>query len=375
MVTSEAGENPALSRNGGSCPEHDESGRLGPARDNQTLEARAVRGGPIRRFPTCPPKPEDEILRGIGGCVKRFTSLAALAAFLFTATACGDDSSSSTDTVAPETVAPETVAPDDVVHDLAIVSLSPTGTEMLFAIGAGDQVVAVEEYSNYPAEALEKPHDLSGFEPNVEAIAALDPDLVVMSDTKIQDQLESLGIDVWVGPAAVTIDDVYTQLEQLGAVTGHIGEAAELVGQMKADIEAAVATVAAAEVPSEALTYYHELDPTLYSLTSNTFAGQVYSLFGLTNIADGAQEGNDYPQLNAEYIIEADPALIFLADAKCCGESAEGVVARPGWDTIAAVANGGVITIDDDIASRWGPRIVDFVEAVAAAIVAVTAGV
>lgn len=360
VVTSEAGENPALSRNGGSCPEHDESGRLGPARDNQTLEARAVRGGPIRRFPTCPPKPEDEILRGIGGCVKRFTSLAALAAFLFTATACGDDSSASPDTAAPE---------------LAIVSLSPTGTEMLFAIGAGDQVVAVEEYSNYPAEALEKPHDLSGFEPNVEAIAALDPDLVVMSDTKIQDQLESLGIDVWVGPAAVTIDDVYTQLEQLGAVTGHIGEAAELVGQMKADIEAAVATVAAAEVPSEALTYYHELDPTLYSLTSNTFAGQVYSLFGLTNIADGAQEGNDYPQLNAEYIIEADPALIFLADAKCCGESAEGVAARPGWDTIAAVANGGVITIDDDIASRWGPRIVDFVEAVAAAIVAVTAGV
>ena len=235
VVTSEAGENPALSRNGGSCPEHDESGRLGPARDNQTLEARAVRGGPIRRFPTCPPKPEDEILRGIGGCVKRFTSLAALAAFLFTATACGDDSSASPDTAAPE---------------LAIVSLSPTGTEMLFAIGAGDQVVAVEEYSNYPAEALEKPHDLSGFEPNVEAIAALDPDLVVMSDTKIQDQLESLGIDVWVGPAAVTIDDVYTQLEQLGAVTGHIGEAAELVGQMKADIEAAVATVAAAEVPS-----------------------------------------------------------------------------------------------------------------------------
>lgn len=375
MVTSEAGENPALSRNGGSCPEHDESGRLGPARDNQTLEARAVRGGPIRRFPTCPPKPEDEFLRGIGGCVKRFTSLAALAAFLFTATACGDDSSSSPDTVAPDTVAAETVAPDTVVPEMAIISLSPTGTEMLFAIGAGDQVVAVDEYSDFPAEALDKPHDLSGFEPNVEAIAALDPDLVVMSDSKIQDQLESLGIDVWVGPAAVTIDDVYTQLEQLGAATGHVGEAAELVGQMRIDIEAAVATVAEAPAPSEALTYYHELDPTLYSLTSNTFAGEVYAMFGMTNIADGAQEGNDYPQLNAEYIIEADPALIFLADAKCCGESAEGVAARPGWDTIAAVTHGGVITIDDDIASRWGPRIVDFVEAVAAAITSVTAGV
>ena len=370
MVTSEAGENPALSRNGGSCPEHDESGRLGPARDNQTLEARAVRGGPIRRFPTCPPKPEDQFLRGIGGCVKRFTSLAALAAFLFTAAACGDDSTASTNSMSTDTASSDTVAPE-----MAIISLSPTGTEMLFAIGAGDQVVAVDEYSDFPAEALDKPHDLSGFEPNVEAIAALEPDLVVMSDSKIQDQLESLGIDVWVGPAAVTIDGVYTQLEQLGAATGHVGEAAELVGQMRIDIEAAVATVAEAPAPSEALTYYHELDPTLYSLTSTTFAGQVYALFGLTNIADGAQEGNDYPQLNAEYIIEADPALIFLADAKCCGESAEGVAARPGWDRIAAVIHGAVITIDDDIASRWGPRIVDFVEAVAAAIASVTAGV
>jgi len=285
--------------------------------------------------------------------MKRFSSIAALTALLLTAAACGDDSSSSTEPV------------DGVPR--AIISLSPTATEMLFAIGAGDQVIAIDEYSNYPAEALEKPHDLSGFEPNVEAIAALEPDLVIMQDNKIQEQLESLGIAVWVGPAAASFDDVYAQIEQLGAATGHIGEAAELVGSMQSDIAAAVAAVptGAAE-----LTYYHELDPTLYSVTSSSFIGEVYGLFGLVNIADDAQPGNDYPQLNPEFIVEANPTLIFLADTKCCGETPETVAARPGWDAIAAVQNGGVIAMDDDLASRWGPRIVDYITAVSAAVAA-----
>jgi len=284
--------------------------------------------------------------------MKRFSSIAALTALLLTAAACGDDSSST--------------EPVDGVPR-AIISLSPTATEMLFAIGAGDQVIAIDEYSNYPAEALEKPHDLSGFEPNVEAIAALEPDLVIMQDNKIQEQLESLGIAVWVGPAAASFDDVYAQIEQLGAATGHIGEAAELVGSMQSDIAAAVAAVptGAAE-----LTYYHELDPTLYSVTSSSFIGEVYGLFGLVNIADDAQPGNNYPQLNPEFIVEANPTLIFLADTKCCGETPETVAARPGWDAIAAVQNGGVIAMDDDLASRWGPRIVDYITAVSAAVAA-----
>jgi|JI10StandDraft_1071094.scaffolds.fasta_scaffold96284_4 iron complex transport system substrate-binding protein len=315
--------------------------------------------------------------------MKRFTSIAALTAFLLTAAACGDDSSS-TDSAAPttgatgdttEVVVDTTVADtteatnaepaDDVAQ--AIISLSPTATEMLFAIGAGDQVIAVDEYSNYPAETLEIPHDLSGFEPNVEAIAALEPDLVIMQDDTIQEQLESLGIDVWVGLAAVTFDDVYSQIEQLGAATGHIAEAAELVGQMQTDIAAAVAAVPEG---SAGLSYYHELNPTLYSVTSNSFIGEVYALFGLVNIADGAQPGNDYPQLNPEFIVEANPALIFLADTKCCGETPETVAARPGWDAIAAVQNDGVIAMDDDLASRWGPRIVDYIDAVSAAVAA-----
>ncbi|MFZ9629866.1 MAG: ABC transporter substrate-binding protein [Ilumatobacteraceae bacterium] len=303
--------------------------------------------------------------------MKRFTSIAALTAFLITSAACSDSAEQTTDsTSAPDTsAAGTTTSPDttgvDAAAPTAIVSLAPALTEMLFAIGAGPQVIAVDEYSNYPAEALEKPHDISGFEPNIEAIAALEPDLVVASDDTARAQLEALGITVWVGPAASTFDDVYTQIEQLGAATGHVAEAAELVGQMQADIDAAVASVT---LPPEGLTYYHELDPTLYSLTSNTFAGQVYALFGLTNIADGAQEGNDYPQLNPEYIVQANPDLIFLADTKCCSESPETLAAREGWDGLTAVTSGNVFALDDDIASRWGPRIVDFVKAVAAAL-------
>jgi iron complex transport system substrate-binding protein len=307
--------------------------------------------------------------------MKRFSSMAALTAFLLTAAACGSDTASPSTTEAPETTAaaettaaPETTeAPE---YPSAIVSLSPTATEMLFAIGAGAQVIAVDDYSNYPAEALEKPHDLSGFEPNVEAIAALSPDLVVMQDDTIKAQLEDLGIAVWVGPAAATFDDVYTQIEQLGAATGHVAEAAELVLSIQGQIDAAVAAVGET---AQGVRVYHELDPTLYSLTSNTFAGQVYALFGATNIADGAQEGNDYPQLNAEYIVGADPTLIVLADGKCCGESAETVSTRPGWDALTAVANGDIVVIDDDIASRWGPRIAEFVTAVGEALAKVAA--
>ncbi|HNJ98178.1 MAG TPA: DUF2155 domain-containing protein, partial [Ilumatobacteraceae bacterium] len=125
--------------------------------------------------------------------------------------------------------------------------------------------------------------------------------------------------------------------------------------------------------PAAPLTYYHELDPTLYTVTSNSFVGQVYALFGLTSIADGVEEGNDYPQLNAEFLINANPDLIILADANWSGESPETVAARDGWADVAAVKNGSVIVIDDDIASRWGPRLVDFVKAVAAALQTVPA--
>ncbi len=235
-------------------------------------------------------------------------------------------------------------------------------------------MIAVDDQSNFPAEALDKPHELSGFEPNIEAIAALDPDLVVIGDDfkGIAPQLEELGIDTWATPAPTTLDEAYAQIEELGAVTGHVAEAAELVATMQADIQAALDAAPVMDAP---LSYYHELDPTLYTVTGNTFVGQVYSLFGLVNIADGAEEGNDYPQLNAEYLVAANPDLIFLADANWSGESPATVAARPGWELVAAVQNDRIIVIDDDIASRWGPRLVDFVTAVSAALTTASSGV
>jgi iron complex transport system substrate-binding protein len=248
-----------------------------------------------------------------------------------------------------------------------IVSLAPTATEVLFAIGAGDQVVAVDEYSNHPEEAPTT--DLSGYEPNVEAVAAFDPDLVVVSDdlNDVVSALTAVEIPVIHLPAAATVDDSYAQIEQLGAATGHVAEAAQLVVSMQTRIEELTASVPDMEQP---LTYYHELDGTFFTVTSATFVGEIYGLIGLENIADRAEAAEDlYLQLSAEYIIDSDPDLIFLADTKCCGESAETVADRPGWDQLTAVTSGAVVPLDDDIASRWGPRIVDFLEAVVGAVV------
>jgi iron complex transport system substrate-binding protein len=244
-----------------------------------------------------------------------------------------------------------------------IVSLSPTATEMLFAIGAGDQVVAVDSNSNYPAEAPKT--DLSAYQPNIEAIAGYKPDLVVYSDDpgELKAGLDKLSIPVLHQPAATDLDDSYAQLGQLGQATGHADEAGQLAATMRAEID----KIAAAARPERPLTYYHELDKNLYTATSKTFNGQLYDQLGMKNIADAAdKDGSGYPQLSAEYVIKADPDLIFLADTKCCGQSARTVAARDGWNELTAVRTGGVVELDDDVASRWGPRVVDFLKTVAA---------
>jgi iron complex transport system substrate-binding protein len=269
-----------------------------------------------------------------------------------------------------ETTGPEVT--DEDAAPSAIISLSPTATEMLYAIGAGDQVLAVEDFSNYPPEAAEKMQGISGYEPNVEAIVGLEPDLILTDGTNpdFLAQLDTLGIAHWEGFAAVSFDDVYEQLEQLGAATGHVAEAAELVGQMQADVAAVKAELPQLDEP---LTYYHELDNTLYSVTSDTFIGAVYDEIGLVNIADAVGDGNPYPQLSAEFIIAENPDLIFLACTLYCGETADTLAARPGWDSLDALANGGVIEMNDDVASRWGPRIVEYLETAGAAVARVAA--
>jgi iron complex transport system substrate-binding protein len=247
-----------------------------------------------------------------------------------------------------------------------IVSLSPTATETLFAIGAGKQVVAVDDQSDYPAGAPRT--KLSGFTPNVEAIAGYKPDLVVVAydPNGLSSTLRGLGIRVLVQDAAKTLAQAYAQIVQLGAVSGHAAPARALVTRMKAQIRR---LVAAGAPRARGLSVYHELEPDLYSATSKTFIGQIYSLFGLKNIADAAdKDGTGYPKLSAEYVVSASPDIVVLADIRCCGQTSRTVAARAGWKNVAAVKTGTIVRIDDSIASRWGPRIVNFVRAVAAAL-------
>ncbi|MEO5974124.1 MAG: ABC transporter substrate-binding protein [Ilumatobacteraceae bacterium] len=308
--------------------------------------------------------------------MKKFHKAGAARLFLCASVflaACGSSGDTADTTVAVQTTEAQPTYPVTVgdltldVQPVRIVSLSPTATEMLYAIGAGEQVVAVDEFSNYPQEAVALGTKLSGYEPNIESISTFDPDLVIASYDPggLVDQLKSLGIPVYIGDGATSLDNVYEQIEQLGVLTGHAAEAVQMSSQIQADIAAAVAAV---KMPDSPLSYYYELDNTFYSVTSNTFIGQIFGLFGLRNIADSAETGNDYPQLSAEAIVSSNPDLIFLADTKCCNETIDTVGARAGWSQMTAVVNGNVIELDDDIASRWGPRIVELVKAVGAAI-------
>jgi iron complex transport system substrate-binding protein len=246
-----------------------------------------------------------------------------------------------------------------------IVSLSPSSTDDLFAIGAGKQVVAVDSYSTYPKQApLTK---LSAYTPNVEAIANYEPDLVVLSaDTNhIVEQLAKLHIKSVIEPAATNLTGVYAEIQQLGQVTGHAAGATAVVARMKKQVASIVKTTPR---PATPLTFYQELDQTYYSVTSHTFIGQLYTLLGLKNIADKASGASDYPQLSAEYIIASNPDLIVLADTVCCAQSWKTVNARPGWDTIAAVKHHEVVAVDDSIASQWGTRVVNFLRAISSAV-------
>ncbi len=251
-----------------------------------------------------------------------------------------------------------------------IVSLSPTATEMLFAIGAGKQVTAVDEFSNYPPQAPKT--DLSGYLPNAEAIAAKRPDLVVLSgDTKgIKAQLETLQIPVYITGDATTMEDAYAQITELGKRTGHESEATALNKQISDDL-----TKLTRDLPkrTKPLTYFYELDPALYTATSKTFIGSLFTMAGLVNVADAADSaGTGYPQMSAEALIKANPDMIFLADT-VMGETPEKVKARAGWNTVTAVSANHVVALDTDIASRWGPRVVDLMRAIVDAVAKVQA--
>jgi iron complex transport system substrate-binding protein len=307
-----------------------------------------------------------------GPVPRRLRILTALAAATVLAlTGCGaDDPAAPTRPAAsPAAGFPVSVTGDNGALTLArppqrIVSLAPTATEDLFAVGAGKQVVAVDDQSDHPATAPRT--KLSGFQPNAEAVAAYRPDLVVLSTDSngIVAALGKLGIPTLQLDAAKSLDAAYEQLRTLGRATGHPDTAASVVSATQARIAAAVASVPPSGGPRSV---YHELDPTYYSARSTTFIGQVYGLFGLRSIADAAPAAaGDYPQLSAEFVATARPDVIVLADVSCCGQSAATLRRRPGLGTVPAVRTGRIVEVDDDIASRWGPRVADLAEAVAA---------
>jgi cobalamin transport system substrate-binding protein len=247
-----------------------------------------------------------------------------------------------------------------------VVSLSPSATESLFAIGAGAQVVAVDDQSDYPKSAPTT--TLSGFTPNVEAIASYRPDLVVTSYNP-RGFVESLGrlrIPVIFHDAPKGIPGAYQQIRQLGLVTGRAAGATRVIKSMKMRIGR---IVRAGRGKAERLSVYHELTPDYYSASSHSFVGKVYAALGLRNIADEADSARTgYPQLSAEYIVSSSPDLIVLADSICCGQKPSTVAARPGWDRISAVRTGSIVRVHDSIASRWGPRLVSFFRALSAAL-------
>jgi iron complex transport system substrate-binding protein len=318
-----------------------------------------------------------------GPVARALTAAVAAAAGLAMVAGCSSSSSSSatasssptSSTGAAAAVFPVTVTPSNgkvtiKAEPQHIVSLSPTATEDLYAVGAGKQVVAVDSDSDYPSGV---PHTaLSGLTPNVEAIVKYNPDLVIASQDSngLVSGLVKLGVPVLIEPAAASLADAYDQIEQIGAATGHTAQAATTVSTMKSEI---AADVKQAGADHSGISYYWELSANpYYSATSSTFMGQIAALFGVKNIADKADKASDggYPELSQEYIVSAKPQIVFLADNQAAdgGQTPRVVSTRPGWAGIPAVKTGQIVALDDDIASRWGPRLPQLVAQLAQAI-------
>ena len=310
---------------------------------------------------------------------RQLPALAAVAAIAAASAACGASSASPTSNSASTKAAagfPVTVTTAAGKTHLrsrpdAIISLTPTATEMLYAIGAGSQVKAVDDESDYPKQApMTK---LSGYTPNAEAIAAYNPDLVIISNNidGITAKLNALSIPVLDLSAAANLSDVYAEFAELGAATGHVAQAKAEDSKLKADIKQLVAAEPAHAKP---LTYFYEISANpYYSATSSTFIGSLLSLLGMKSIADaakGAAAAGGYPQLSPEFILKANPDYIVLADTGKTGggQDAATVSARPGWSVLTAVKDKHIILLNTDIASRWGPRIIDLLRDVAAGI-------
>lgn len=274
----------------------------------------------------------------------------------------------------PSALTAVATAPDDDAPQ-RVISLSPSITEWLFALHAGGQVVAVDSYSNFPAEAPTT--ELSGFQPNVEALAAYDPDLVLLSSDRdgIVAALDAAGIPAIVVRTPADADGLRANVMAIGAAVGRGDEAAAAVVQLDADLAAAAGgntspdTPPTSGAPVATRTYYWELSDAFHTVTSETLIGSLIAPLGLASIADGVDPAaGAYPQLSAEAVLAADPDLIVIAWASGTSPTADEVADRPGWRTLTAAAGGNIVVLDSDVATRWGPRVVDLVAAVATAV-------
>jgi len=289
-------------------------------------------------------------------------SALALAALAATGTTGAAATSPASKDYAPRLTFPMSITtPAGTIHlkraPTRIVSLSPTATEDLYAIGAGKRVIAVDDDSNYPTKGLPTMR-FNAFSPNVEQLIALHPTLVVVSynPSNLESQLAAAGIPVMEQDAATNVRGTTRQITWLGDATGHYGPSYTVASRITAAIARDIARI---PKHHRSPRIYYELDPTLYSLTSSTYAGALLKSLGVTNIADalGSTLNGGYPQLTAEYVIGKNPQMIFLADTICCHQSYATVAARPGFSIISAVKHHEVIKLNDDIASRWGPRV------------------
>ena len=267
----------------------------------------------------------------------------------------------------PVTVAPANGSVTIPAKPVRILSLSATATQMLYAIGAGTQVVGVDKYSVDPPNAPKTTFD--GTE-GAESYVSLHPDLVIVAfDTgnKLAGQLSALKIPALVLPPAKTVDDTYSQFALLGTATGHPTEATQASSTIKKQLDDIVSQVG---TKAKGLTYYHEVDSTLYTATSKTFIGALYGRLGMVNIADAADTATSggYPQLSPEYLIKSDPDFVFLSDTECCKESAATFGARPGFNVMKAVKQGHIVPLSDALASQWGTRVPELLRTIADAV-------
>ena len=244
-----------------------------------------------------------------------------------------------------------------------IVSLTPATTEILFAIGAGAQVVGRDMFSDFPPEAMDAA-DIGGSwgEYNTEAIVNLNPDLVLaggINPPELVASLENLGMTVYFLGNPNTLEELYANIEILGSMTGNENSASDLVASL--DERAKAVDMALADV-TEKPTVYYELDSTPYTAGPGTFVDLLIDRAGGTNF--GASMDSAWAQISLEQLVLADPSIIVLGDSSY-GETPETVAARPGWSVLTAVKNQQIFAFDDNLVSRPGPRLVNGLEALA----------